>query len=367
MPRHRSLNLKKFIDAVPDSLLKEYFKKTIREEFVLESVNYESINRFLDSIQEDLKNRILEDFTHINDICEKNMNILIKALKYYEIEFGEDEKREELAMRIFLYHNIAYEHAYDFYCLFNSTSKMSHHNISADNFAVTEERIDRFREKISEFYRGLGKGRQCRIRHYDETDQTVIVVIHGSYNRSLVIWGDREEIETVFFRPANEDILQFNKLTSVLSIKTSYQRDKDNYIKAFTESIIEDVSQAEREDRDATFTLKPFQDESFSYVGDETIDSITLLSIKLAIRGETNPVVEITSSDVLKTLRDDLEGLNLRSGDLVHAKFKFRLNVGKKGRNVTFEISPPNITNLTRKKYADIIADYLKKNGVKLV
>jgi hypothetical protein len=320
----------------------------------------------LDSIEEELKIRILEDFTHINDICEKYMNILIKALNYYDIEFGEDEKREELAMRIFLHHKIAYEHAYDFYCLFNSTSKMSHHKISAGDFAITPERIKTFEEKISEFYYNLAKGRQCNVRYYDEIDQTVIVVVHGSYNRSLVVW-EGQETKTVFFRPANEDILQFNKNISVLSIKAPYQRDKDNYIKAFTESIIEDESQAEREDRDATYTLTPLQDGSFSFAGNETIDSITLLSVKLAIRGGTNPTVEITSSDVLKTLRDDLEGLNLRSGDLVHAKFKFKLNVGKKGQNVTFEITPPNVTDLTRKKYADIIADYLKKNGVKLV
>ncbi len=367
MPRHRSLKLEKFIDAVPESLLKEYFKKTIGEELVLESITCKSVNRLLDSLPEELKNRILEDFTHINDICEKYMNILIKALHYYEIDFGEDEKREELAMRIFLYHNVAYEHAYDFYCLFNSTSKMSHHNISADNFAITDERIAKFREKISEFYRDLGKGQQCMIRHYDDSDQTVIVVVHGSYNRSLVIWGDRGEIETVFFRPANEDILQFNKLTSVLSVKAPYQRDKDNYIEAFTESILEDESQAIRVDRDVTYTLKPLQEGTFSFAGNEMIDSITLLSVKLSIRGETDSTLEISSSNVLRTLEEDIPGISLKSGDLLHAKFRFKLNVSKRGRNITFEITPPNVTDLTKKRYADIIGDYLKENGIKLV
>jgi hypothetical protein len=183
----------------------------------------------------------------------------------------------------------------------------------------------------------------------------------------LKTYREKEKTKTVFFRPANEDILQFNKLTSVLSIKAPYKKDKDNYIKAFTESIIEDETQADREDRDATYTLRPLQDGTFSFAGNEIIDSITLLSVKMTIRGETDSTVEISSGNVLKTLEEDISGIRLTSGDLLHAKFRFRLNVSKRGRNVTFEITPPNVTDLTRKRYADIIADYLKENGVKLV
>jgi hypothetical protein len=29
MPRHRSLNLKKFIDSIPESLIEEYFKQRV--------------------------------------------------------------------------------------------------------------------------------------------------------------------------------------------------------------------------------------------------------------------------------------------------------------------------------------------------
>ena len=75
----------------------------------------------------------------------------------------------------------------------------------------------------------------------------------------------------------------------------------------------------------------------------------------------------IGSSNVLKTLKDDINGINLGSGDLVHAKFRFGLDIDGKPRKVTFEITPPNVTDLTKKKYADIIGAYLKENGVKLV
>lgn len=72
MPRHRSLNLKKFIDSIPEPLVEEYFNQKVGGGGLLslKAFDYDSVNKFLDTIQdEDLKSSILEDFTHINDIC----------------------------------------------------------------------------------------------------------------------------------------------------------------------------------------------------------------------------------------------------------------------------------------------------------
>ena len=79
MPRHRSLNLKKFIDSILEPLIEEYFKQKVGGggSPSLKTFDYDSVNKFLDTIQdEDLKSSILDDFTHINDICEKMINIL---------------------------------------------------------------------------------------------------------------------------------------------------------------------------------------------------------------------------------------------------------------------------------------------------
>ena len=77
--------------------------------------------------------------------------------------------------------------------------------------------------------------------------------------------------------------------------------------------------------------------------------------------------VQVKSSDVIRTFKNDLPGIGLDSGTLVRAKFRFKLDVEGKTRQVTFEISPPAVTNLTKKKHADIIDAYLRENGVKLV
>jgi len=369
MPQHRNLNLKKFIDSIPESLIEEYFQRRFRGKLPasLTAFDYGTIKSFLDDMEdEELQRSILEDFTHINDICEKMMNILVKAVHRYEIDVTGEEQKQELAMRIFLHHLEAYEYAYDYYCLFNSTSKMSDHNITAGDFKITHKKIDRFKDRVIQFYSDLLKGRECRVRHYDDKDETIIVVMHGSYKRSLSVWRG-QMVKTFFIRPANEDILRFNKQTSVLSIKAPYRKDKENYIKAFTEAIIGDESQAERPDRDVTYTLEPLQKGTFSFDGNENIRAITLLEVKLAMRGVGAPTMTISSDDILRTFQNDLYGVDLKSGDIVHAKFKFMLDVDGKRKGVTFEVTPPNVTDLTKKRHADIIGDYLKENGVKLV
>ncbi|MFH0926834.1 MAG: hypothetical protein V1872_14585 [bacterium] len=366
MPRHRSLNLQKFIDSLPESLLEEYFTKP-SPGLTPPAYNYDSINKFLDEIpDENLKSKILEDFTHINDICEKTMNYVVRAYHKYGIRMPEEAKKEEMAMDLFLHHAEAFDYAYDYYCLYKSTSKMSHHNIESNNFQLTDQKINLFKQKVSEFYSELAKGQECIIRYHDDEDQAVIVVIHGSYKRSLVVW-EGQQITTKFFRPANEDILQFDKKKSVLSLKAPYKKDKENYIACFTSAIIEDETQEEREDRDVTYTLEPLQNGTFNFEGNEVITDILLLEIKLAMRGSTAPTIKLKSSDIRETLDKDISGVRLDSGELVHAKFKFTIELDNRPRNITFEITPPNVTDLTKQQHADIIADYLKENGVKLV
>ena len=73
------------------------------------------INEFLDSSPEELRDSIYEDFTHINDISEKMMNILNNAVRRYGITTTGEENREHLAMDIFLHHKKAFDYAYDYY------------------------------------------------------------------------------------------------------------------------------------------------------------------------------------------------------------------------------------------------------------
>ena len=55
MPRHRSLNLKKFIDSIAEPLIEEYFKQKLGggTSFSLKTFDYDSVNKFLDTVQDE--------------------------------------------------------------------------------------------------------------------------------------------------------------------------------------------------------------------------------------------------------------------------------------------------------------------------
>ena len=51
MPRHRNLNLKKFVESIPEKLLREYFRKRLRKRISLKSFDYDSIKEFIDTVE----------------------------------------------------------------------------------------------------------------------------------------------------------------------------------------------------------------------------------------------------------------------------------------------------------------------------
>lgn len=361
---HHDIDLKKFIDSVPETMIAEYFRQKVDGQMpVIPKYDHASITKALDVANAGLRNRIIEDFSLINDVCESAMNILVQSAQRYRVSMTGEEKREELAMKLFLFHRAAFDRAQDFYYLLSSSKKMSQHQIMAKDFSVSAQKISRFTEFVRDFYAKSAKGKECKIRYYDDPDKFVMFVSHGSYKRSVVVW-DGGETKTISYRKVSEDILQYEKTTSILLIKAPYQKDRTNYISAFTEAIIEDKSQAHRADRDMTYTLEPLQNGKFSFAGNDEVRSIVLLEVKIETDYET---VILKSDDILETIKRGKLAIKLTDGDLVHAKFRFRLLVDGKPRRVTFEIDPPNVTNLNKKKYADIIAAYLKENGVKLV
>lgn len=368
MPQHRRLNVKKFLDSVSESLLKEYFERFFEGNLQLDAYDSNSVLAFMDAPgHEALKSAVRKDFCRINDISEKVMNHLVKAARIYGVEIRQNEPREALAMRLFLFHPDAFEYAYDKFCIFNAENKVSEHNITADGLTVTPDKLNTFKTRISEYYAGLAKGQECIVRHHHEDSKIYIVVFHGSYSRSVPTW-EGHDIKTLFYRPATEDVLIYDKQSGTLSIKAPYRRDKENYIKTFTEVIVGDGNQATRPDRDTTYTLEPLRNGTLSFAGNEEITRITLLEVKLSMNGTTSTEVALRSPDLMRTLKDDLYGrISLDSGKLLHAKFKFNLKVNGRTRGVTFVVTPPNVTDLHRKKYADVIGAYLKENGVRLV
>jgi hypothetical protein len=311
------------------------------------------------------KGLVQQDFRKINDICEKGKNLLVRAYKYFNIQMPEGHTPANMAMRLFLDYKDAFDYAYAWYSYYHASSKMSHHRIPGD-LRVTKRKLGAFHRETTAWFKDLAKGQECIITPYDEADTTVILIKHGSYVRTIAYW-EENEIRIISFRPASEDILLYKKDTEILSIKASLAKDREQYIQSFCRCIMGDESLAESEERDTVYTLRPVQDGSFSWDGNEEIKKVILTEVKLKLRGGTEPTVKISSVNVRKTLSEDISGVGLNVGELTYAKFRFIIDADGKEQKVSFMIAPPDVSDLAQKRHVEIISDYLKEQGVKLI
>lgn len=369
MPRHRGLTLKKLVSAIDPALMERYFTEKLRSEGELPYriiMDCPAIEQFMaDERNADATALIWEDLCRINDICEKAKSHVVQAYHQFNIPWDDQDSPENLAMKLFLDHAEAFDYAYTWYCYYHTSSTLSSHRI-AGNFKLNQKKLDKFLKETKGWFCQLAKGRECIVTNHDEADSTVILIKHGSYVKTVAYWKE-DEIKMTSFRPASEDVLLYEKTAGLLRIKASLPKDREQYIKSFSRCIMGDESLAENVDRDTVYSLKPLQDGTFNWNGNEDIKEVLLTEIKLRLAGGTEPVVNVCSGDVRRSLRESIRGINLEDGELTYAKFRFTLNIDGKKPRVSITVSPPSRSNLTQKKHAESISAYLKAQGVELV
>ncbi len=371
----RKLDLKTFLDGVSgrsQELISEYFDRKALEhgkEALVSDFTTDNVIRYLDSDEDaKIKDDIRQDFIQINDLCGRSMWFLVDEINRRGIPKDENEGQEELGMRIFLKHKDVFEYAHDRYYFTHSSGKISAHNIAYDRGSIlADDQKQLFDKKVREYFANSAKGSNCKIRYHKKNDRLMIAVERGSYKRAVSTWDGDEmrDTRTILYRPAKEDFLDYVFSEQKLYIKASSDKDRELYIAVFSEHIVNDRDEASRDDRDETFNLGILQDPDFRFDLDETIQAVYLLEVGVAVVGMRNPIWTLRSADVLSSLRDDVRGLGLNRGTIKHARFLFRLNIGGKNKKVTFEITPPNSTDLNKKKYATIITRYLERIGIK--
>jgi len=369
MPRHRNLSLKTLIKAVPWDLFQRYFDQLEIEQkpsgWAL--INAQAMETFLDAPENaEAAGRITEDFKRINDLCGSGMGNLVRAYRKYSIAFDHQAPAQELAMRLYLDHREPFEFAWSLYLFYGCPSKLSRHYVTIPDLAVSDDRLGQFKASVQGWFADLAKGSVCQVHSFQDDGETIIRVSRGSYLRTVACW-EGEDMTFKTYRPASEDLLVHNPATSTLSIKASIEKEREEYLRLFAVHIAEDASIADTAKRERVFSLSPVQKGTFDYGGHGAVSRVDLTKIRLKLRGPTNPIVDIGADDVRQALDDGAWGLSLRSGELVMARFRFHLRPQGEGpKRVTFDIEPPARTDLTQKRYADIIESYLREQGVKL-
>lgn len=364
----RKLDLEQFIRAIPQNLLQEYVtskSQEIGQEILSGQVD---ADRMLEFLNDDvgIKGEIHQDITEINDLCGRSMNILMDLASVHRVPIDENESCEEFAMRVFLRFRPVFNYAHDRFYFLHCSGKVSEHNITSDSIELTDEKKTNFWEKCKAHFAESLMGHNCKVRFHQNGSLVMIAVIHGSYKKSVSSWRDDTMGETrvLTYRPAKEDILEFNFTDKKLRIKAS-NNDREFYIEAFCKDIICDETQIDHPDRDKTFNLSLLQGENFRFELNEDVQAVYLREVKVKMRDGTNTEIILKSNDVLHSYKGDFKGSWLTAGVIVHARFLFILKIDGKNKKVSFIVTPPNSSDLNRKKYASLVSGYLERIGIK--
>lgn len=371
----RKLDLKTFLDGISihtADLISEYFDSKAREHgrgSLLSDLSTDCVISYLDRKEDqEIKDEIRQDFMQINDLCGRSMWLLVDEINRRGIPADNNECKEALGMRVFLRHKAVFEYAHDQYYFRHCSGRISEHNISYDGAGVLrDEQKVVFAQKVKNYFASSAKGGNSLVRFHREGNRLMVAVVRGCYKRVASSWRDdsMKATCTLQYRPAKEDILDYDFEKQKLYIKASSNKDRELYICAFVECIVGNINEMLRRDRDETFNLSVLQDSRFRFDLDSTIQAVYLLEVGVSVAGARNPMWILRSSDVLSSLKDDVSGLGLHQGTIRSARFLFRLKIGNKLKKVTFDVAPPNSADLNKKKYADIITRYLERVGLK--
>ncbi|MBI2868493.1 MAG: hypothetical protein HYX96_01550 [Chloroflexi bacterium] len=369
MPKHRTLSLETLINTIDWYILQQYFGRLgNRGPQAWDAFNPDAMQFFLDDPKNaEVSGIINDDFQQVNDLGQDSTGLLFRACKKYDIEFGADEMPVKLAMRLFLNYPDAFDFAYSRYVLYNAASRLSIYPLpGVKNLKIGSVQIGAFREGIQRHFSQQAKGEQCIVRPFEDRGETVILIRHGTYIRTIPFW-DGDQVSTNSFRPAIEDVLVYDPMGNQLQIRAALEKDRQAYLEYFAVCMAEDPTLAERARKEEVFTLVPLQEGTFSFSGNGPIFQIDLVRLKMKRYGVSNLVLDLKARDIQAAFRHDLGTLTMRGGVLLEARFRFHLRYPpQKPFRVTADIVPPSRITLAQKQGSKGVELYLTEQGVKL-
>ena len=367
MAKHRSFKLEKFVTGVSNDLLKAYFTRKnvpVADGFVFDRNN---IHDFLDGISDDEKRTYIEEELQcINDIADRARGYLEQAKRQYNITTQDNEPSETTAMRVFLHSEEAFSLAFDFYLYVVYSEKLSHHKFDHNNCNFADDRVAQLKTAIEQHFKDTGKSENCAIRYRTHNGKHIILIAHGDYMKTHLIFNDGK-VDIQSYRPAREDMLVFDTRNCVLSVNAGgwSEADKKKYIEIFGSAILGMDQVPEATFNNTLVVLDPIKNGTFSYAGNNDVESVDLTEVKVKCRGTKIIKVTINCGDVRQAFSD--LNISMQDAEYVSAKLRFYIKrSGKKAKSITVEIKPPENTKLPEKAEKGIIEAYLRDNGVLL-
>lgn len=361
MLRHRTLSQTKFVQAVGLDCLAAYASSRSLDS--PQSLTDDEIDRWLSALAESTRLEVNEDWSSVNDVADHAVDALDLAYRRSSLTPDDAAPRERLAMTLFLEDPESFDVAADLYSWRDATTRMSHFRLTPHPDAQLPD-TEKFKAAVSEHFRRTMRTPDCDTRLYEEAGVWIVLVTHGDYQETKSHW-EAGSTRLVFLRPPRQDVLQFNPVSGVFSLRMDglpKSEDQQLYLSAFSEHCL-GVPAKPIAELETTISLEPIRTDRFIYAGNEHIEWVRLVAADLRFPSHRTTSV-IRADEVRHALNDRFNGARISDAELLNsAKLHFKLR-GQRGRPRAVTLTPPARTEISRN--AAVIEAYLREQGVLL-
>jgi len=284
---------------------------------------------------------------------------------------------KHIAVRVFLEHPNLFEIAADYLAMM-AADRLHEYAGRQSGIVVdiTNVKVEKFRSRISEIFKGSFLGDFCRIGDYVDGGEINLVISHGSLVSTMpIVEGEREKVISI--RAVSHAVLRYSEDTGILRLARIKKAHQAEIAELFAEILLERPGFFEGDDAQDLYTLDNVEragaDFSFDHRFDPEIDRVLIIeaSADLMVPGKNGyPRVarSIKSRDLTGQALRHFDGASVafggswRLGELV-----FRVLFRKEGNRqpqVTVKIRPPGIVQFRRTQHEERVMKLIERNGL---
>jgi hypothetical protein len=359
VPKRKDFNLARFLSTVNPDLVERYILRYLPEEQLpprLMGMNLDYVEYVLEK-NNTLKTAINEELRRVNDACFRDLPKV--AARRFGVPAPDHETSQSTALGLFLDHSPVFDFAWALYSFNSAYAKISQHWLQVHDVPTGSQRVTNFKTELQSFFAARGRGNHCRVHVFNQPDEMVILILHGSYLRTVAFWHGAD-IRMNPFCFACDDVLIYDKAHAVLSVKAPARGDREHYVSSFATHILGDATLAEGPERDRIYTLKPLQARWSDWVGNGMVRAVELRRAKLKPHATSSEVRMVEGEGL------SLSEIDRSHGELTEVNLRFTIAADGTEDKVTFAITSPCLTDLVKKRHAEVIAAYLREKGVQL-
>ena len=290
------------------------------------------------------------------------------------------QEPKQVALRVFLDHPNVFDAASDIMALMARTSLAEFIGRDEGIEAVMNEHTKAgFETAAAMMFERDMRSKYCRVGWYDDADEVVLVIAHGSpITTTSIVQSDEERV--ISFRAAEHAVLSYSATSGLLKIGGIAKARRVDLAELFAGKILGKPGFFADDDAQNIYTLEPIQRVgfgfTFNHAFDPGIQSVQITEVQVDRVG-ADPKTGNTRTLYSYVARDGRDNALARLGEMMNGArlgSDWRLNhivirvylaiAGARSKKVTVKLKPPAHAMFKRQQFEGRIMTLLRRNGL---